>query len=389
MLVTIIGAGIGGLSAAIAIERVGHKVTVCERAPALHEVGAGIALWPNAFLALDRIGVGKQVRDVAGPAVDALLRRRDGRVLQRLPAGEIQARYGAPFVTLHRAELQAALAVAFGHERILLDHELMSHQSDVDGVHAIFTNGEVLESDMLIGADGLRSIVRSGMLKDGPPRYRGDTAWRAVVERPPDVSPDEPAFETISGGLRFGATPLSLGRMQWFAGDLRPAGEADGPDVIADLLAMFGDWHNPIPQLLAATTHSVIRTDVHDRPPPRQLVAGRAALIGDAAHPMGPDLGQGACLAIEDADTLATTLREARDVPAALARWEAERLRRVRKVARRVSMIGALARTRNPVVEAVRDWTTALAPQPIAWGQIDAVVGRSDPGTTRPLPTPA
>lgn len=384
MLVTIIGAGIGGLSAAIALERLGHEVTVCERAPALDEVGAGIALWPNAFLALDRIGIGGRVRDVAGPAVDGLLRRPDGKVLQRLAAGDIHARYGGPFVTLHRAELQGLLADAFGRDRILLDHELMSHQSDVDGVHAIFTNGEVLESDVLVGADGIRSIVRSGMLKDGPPRYRGDTAWRAIVERPADVPEDEPGFETVGGALRFGSTPLSGGRTQWFAGDVRPPGEVDGPGVLEELLVLFGGWHEPIPQLLRATAGPIIRTDIHDRPPPRQLVAGRVALIGDAAHPMGPDLGQGACLAIEDADSLATAMRDTRDVSRTLADWEAARLPRVRKVVRRVAMIGALARTKNPVVEAVRDWSTSLAPQPVAWRQVDSVVGprlarRGDP----------
>jgi len=376
MVVIVIGAGIGGLSAALALERLGVEAVVCERAPVLEEIGAGVALWPHALHALDRIGVGASIRALAGPAVDAQMRRPDGKVLQHLAATELVERWGAPFLTIHRAELQLALADAYGRDRIRLDHELLSHQADVDGVHAVFANGEVIEGEAVVGADGIRSRVRAGLLKDGPPRYRGDTAWRAVVVRPPGFAVDLPGFETIGQGRRFGATPMSGGRIQWFAGDACPAGGVDGPAPRDELMAMFGTWHDPIPELIQATPISLIRTDLYDRPPARRLADGRVALLGDAAHPMGPDLALGAGLAIEDGEALARAVARHSDVASAFRAYEQARLPRVRRIARRVALIGAAARSRKPFIERVRDGSMALVPQRVARRQLDSIVGR-------------
>lgn len=374
--VIIIGAGIGGLAAALALERAGVDVEVHERAPELTEVGAGLALWPNGLRALDAIGLGAAVRALGGPDVCATMRAPDGRVLQRIDTRTVRARHGDPMITVHRAELLHVLLEAFGRDRVWAGRELAGIEQTGDVVHAVFCDGTRVRGAGLIGADGVHSVVRTHLPGSPPARYRGDTSWRAVLAAGEVPVPLDEAFETVGRGLRFGATPMSNGRVQWFAGAVRPEGERDGEDVRGELVRLFAGWHDPVPALIAATRGPVIRTDIHDMPRCRVMAHGRVALLGDAAHAMGPDVGQGAGLALEDAEALGHGVAGNRDVPAALEAYERARRRRVRRVQRLVGNIGALARMEHPRLERLRDGLSAAAPRGALVWQLDQLVGR-------------
>jgi FAD-dependent urate hydroxylase len=382
--VVVIGGGIGGLAAALALDRAGIAVEVYERAPELNEVGAGIGLWPNALRALDRIGVGEDIRALAVTDADGGLRSASGRVLVHMPGEDLHQRYGAPTTGILRSELQLLMARRFGVERLHLGHEFVGVEQDGHEVRAHFANGATAAGRVLVGADGLHSAVRQELFADGPPRYRGDTAWRGLAPTPPDLEPMRDLFETFGVGSRFGVFPLHGGRIMWFVSALRPAGERDGPDVLDELRASFADWHAPIPRILeVAEPASILRNDIYDRPFTSRWVVGRVALLGDAAHPMGPDLGQGACQAIEDAETLALALARTGEPERALALYQHVRVARVRMVSRIVAATGWLASRRSAAVCTVRDAVMGATPAFAARRQLDLLAGWDPPERLR------
>jgi FAD-dependent urate hydroxylase len=378
--VAIIGAGIGGLTAAIALDRQGIPVEVYERAPQLNEVGAGIGLWPNAIRVLDRLGVGGHVRALAVPGTSASARTAAGRRLFGMPEDVLHRRYHAPTTAIMRADLQLHLAREYGMERIRLGHEFTGCAQAGDRIDVRFANGESTTAGLLVGADGVWSTVRADVFDDGPPTYRGDTAWRGLASLTADLEPFDDVFETFGRGARFGAFPLSGDRVMWFAGAVARAGEKDGPDPRQELRERFANWHDPIPRLLELSDpERILRNDIYDRPVPRTWSRGRVVLLGDAAHPMGPDLGQGACQAIEDGETLALAVAHHDEVTEALAAYEKVRAPRVRSVARVVGLTGWAAGLRGPVACRVRDQVMAATPSAVRRRQMDAVAGWNPP----------
>lgn len=378
--VLVIGGGIGGLATGLALDRDDIDVQVFERAPRLQEVGAGIGLWPNAIRALDRLAVGEAIRKLAVPGTSASARTADGTVLVRTSETLLHHHFGAPTTGIMRAELQMALVEAFGADRISLGREFTHYEEDARGVTAHFADGTSARGRALIGADGLRSAVRGQLLADGPPRYRGDTAWRGLAPVPDDLRPLTEVFETLGCGRRMGLFPLADDRVLWFASANRPEGEQDGPDVLDELRRLFAGWHHPIPRILeVAEPDRIVRTDIYDRPVAHTWITPRIALLGDAAHPMGPDLGQGACLAIEDADVLGRALATTSDTATALTRYQRIRRPRVVKVARFVALTGWMARLTNPTACRLRDGVLGLTPPLAVRAQLTALAGWDPP----------
>lgn len=372
--IAIAGGGIGGLAAAIALDHAGFDVTVYEQAPAIESVGAGIALWPNATRVLDRLGIGPMVRKRAVPW-HGTLRSADGRILLRQPATVLHERYHAPTVALPRSILQAALLEHVGADRVRLGKVCVGYRQRGERVDVSFADGTTTQADVLVGADGVRSAVRREMLDDGPARYRGDTAWRAIIDVPDDLRPLRVGFETFGRGARFGMVPGHGDTALWFASDDRPEHERDGADVRERLLATYATWHDPIPRFLAATEPSaIVRSNIYHRRVTDRWVDGRVALLGDAAHPMGPDGGQGACQAIEDAAALADALAGTANVTDGLLTYQRTRYPRVARVARTVEMMGRLGRMRHPLLCAVRDRGLAATPQRLVVRQLDSIV---------------
>ncbi|MGW4898582.1 FAD-dependent oxidoreductase [Kitasatospora sp. NPDC004240] len=376
----VVGAGIGGLTAAIALRRRRWRVTVCERAPEPPTTGAGIGLAPNARRALATVGI--DAARVAGDAVPTTmgLRRSDGLWLTRAATAEMAARYGTAPIAVPRPALTAALAAVLPPE-VLRYGTAVTAVDDAAGHPTVRTAaGEDLPADLVVAADGIHSPLRRACFPTHPGlHYIGETAWRTIVDAPDLRIPA--MSETWGRGERFGVTPLSDGRFYLYATAVVPAGTRSA-DPRAELRLRFGAWHDPIPALLERVGRldpaDVLQNDLHDlaAPLPR-LHHGRIAWLGDAAHAMAPNLGQGGCQAIEDAVILAHLLPagdggEAPDaVPAALTAYTAARRDRTEAVRVRARRVGRLGVLRNPLAAAARDLALRATPARLSLRMMD------------------
>lgn len=352
--VRILGGGIGGLTAALALHQRGIDCEVHERAPALAEIGAGLGVWPNALAVFDLLGIGDKVRSLSGAWEVAGLRRADGRYLQRYGPAEMAARLGEPTIGVHRGELQALLVNELPDGILHLGQESVSVKDAGGPVQVRFTDGTALDAVAVIGADGRRSRVRAALFGDRPLHRCRLVGWRGTVQEPAGAGWGRKIGETWSGKERFGILPISGGRVTWYA--VAPSVLAEGGRD--ELLARFGHLHEPIPALIEATPdESIWRDQIDDLFPMRRWVKGRVALLGDAAHPMTPELGQGACHAVLDAWAIAAALVEHRDPVVAFERYQRAR----RRSAARMVMIargttataGSGGRLGNAMAEAV------------------------------------
>ena len=381
--VTVAGAGIGGLTAAIALRRAGFEVAVFERAAELREVGAGLLLAANAQKALGKLGLAEAVARLGTPASAGEIRSWRGKVLASIPAAELEKKVGAPSAAVHRADLQALLVREVGEDALRLGFEVEGFEQDESGVTVFLAGGGEERADILVGADGLRSRVRAELLGSEEPRYAGYISWRAVAEPKEELLPWGRGFESWGRGTRFGCAHIGKGSVYWFATANAPEGARDGHQggpagTKATLLRHFEIWHSPVRELIEATEEgAILRTDIYDREPLGESWGeGAVTLLGDAAHPMTPNLGQGACQAIEDAVVLARCLVEERASAAgALRRYERLRSARVAMVVRRSRRVGMVGQVANPLLCRLRDRALALIPPKAQLRQLEELVG--------------
>lgn len=353
MKILAIGGGIGGLSAGIALRQAGFDVELFERAPAIREVGAGISIWPNAIRVLDAIGAGERVRALGVAQGDGRLMTWSGRTLIDLSMSDIERACGAPVLMLHRASLVEALRASFDG-RVHLGHELVGVDQDDERVTARFANGVVSSGDVLIGADGLRSAVRAHVFPDARIVYAGYTGLRAIVAPVDGVAQTS---ETWGRGARFGLIPLADGRLYWFGCWNAPADEVlSSHERHERALRTFAGWHAPIESVIRATDPSaILHDDVRELVELPTWTLGRIALLGDAAHAMTPNLGQGGCAAIEDAYVLARCLERRRHVRDALDLYVRLRRARVAGIVRDSRAFGFFGQLENGLARSVRD----------------------------------
>ncbi|MDX8146470.1 FAD-dependent monooxygenase [Lentzea sp. BCCO 10_0061] len=331
MKAIVVGGGIGGLAAAVSLRRVGWEVVVHERAAAFGEIGAGVGVMPNALRALKWMGVADEVRRLGTPRVSGGVRAVDGRWLVHLPdVGQEKV------IAMHRADLHGVLLRALPSEILRTDTEV--------------TSADDLDADLVVAADGINSRLRAELLPDAPgPVYAGATAWRGVAPGPCDL----PLSQTLGPGGEAGVLPLGDGRVCWYVAVVAPA-QAD-----LDPVSLFADWHDPLPHLIVSTA-DVIRHDIYELPLLPTFVKGRVALLGDAAHAMTPYLGQGACMALEDAVTLAS-------VDGDLARYDALRRPRSQSVWKGSRMAGRFGiEVRSPIALALRNFAFRVVPSSLA-----------------------
>ena len=384
----VIGAGIGGLAVAAGLCAAGWDVTACERAGSLEPIGVALALAPNGLRALDAIGAGDALRALAVPQ-ELGIRRCDGRWLMRSTSGRmVSDRFGDPVILLPRAAVIDALAARVPGGVLSLATEVTSVESGGKAAARVATTAGELDADLVVAADGIGSASRSALFPGHPGlRYAGFTTWRLLTG---PVTGQVPMAESWGRGTVFGVMPLSGGRVYCYAAAPADPGARAG-DELSELVRLFGRWHEPIPGLLAITRpQDVLRHDVAELAAPLpSFHRGRAALLGDAAHPMTPNLGQGACQALEDAAVIswlaAGTGPDA--VTGMLARYTAARLPRTTDVVRWSRRAATMTTWASPPAVAFRNTvarlTGRLAPGAALRG-LAAIYGWQPPGAARP-----
>lgn len=375
--VIIIGGGIGGLCAAIALRQAGFEARVYERTQEMGEIGAGISLWANAVKALNKIGLDEAVLAVSVPGKRGEIRTWNGKMLSDIESARLVKQYGAAHIAVHRADLQAVLLKALGEGALTLGAKCTGFEQSASGVRAWFEGGREVQGRGLIGADGLNSIVRAQLFGPEAPRYSGYTSWRGVTKFESELFPVGLGVEAWGRGQRFGITHISEGRVYWFATKNAPAKGQDKPGTVKQkLLSMFKGWQAPIEAIIEATAEeAILRTDIQDRKPRLRWTEGRVTLLGDAAHPMTPNLGQGACQAIEDAVVLAECLRQESDLEAALQQYEKRRIPRTGKVVRQARQLGQIGQLENPLLCWGRNKVMKFTPNSLAAKQLGWIVG--------------
>lgn len=356
--VTIVGGGIAGLTAAVAFARDGHDVQVLEARDDT-TAGAGISLWPNALAALDVIGAGDAVRSAGGSVVAGAMRWRDGRWVRRPDVDRLVDALGEPLVVVERSILQDVLTSLLPPGTVRFGESV--------------TVSTPLDGDLIVGADGIGSALATELNGPLPRTYVGYTAWRGVADATFD---QRLAGEVFGPGTQFGLVPLGAERTYWFATAQLPEGTrfADEAEYVRELVE---GWADPLPALVAATDPSnLLRNDLYDRPSATIIHRGRVVLIGDAAHPMRPHLGQGGCQAIEDAVTLADCVRVCENIERATVRYAGLRRSRTRAVTRESALIGRVVNGRPASVWGALIRASVVVPDRVVRAHLATIASR-------------
>jgi 2-polyprenyl-6-methoxyphenol hydroxylase-like FAD-dependent oxidoreductase len=364
--VIIIGGGIGGMTAAIGLQQHGIPVAIHERQPELMELGTGVGIQRVARQGIAMLGLEDALRSIESDRYDALvhLSYKDGRTLAAIP-------WHRAVAAVHRGELLEILKRALGDRSVVrCSSECVGFEQDADGVTARFADGSDDRGIALVGADGLRSVIRSQVVNDGRPRHWGWTVWRGMPEYTHPSLPSDKAHQILGPATVFGMYPVRS-RLFWYAGAMRPEGFGDPPGGRKrDLLDIFGGWPEGVPEVIGATPEEIIdRQDVYDRDPVSRWSDRRVTLLGDAAHPTMPSLGQGAGMAIEDGAVVgrelaaADALDAAGAVEAALGRYEEARIPRTAGIVKRSRRMSRVNSLKRPRAVALREKVQSSLPQ--------------------------
>jgi FAD-dependent urate hydroxylase len=370
--VIITGAGIGGLTAGIALRRAGCEVEIYDRVRELRPIGAGISLWSNGAKVLTYLGLGEQLAAIGGTMNQMAYHHKTGPQLNKISLLPLIEAVGQRPYPVARRDLQNLLLAAYGDE-IQLDHKCIGVEEDGTGVRVFFENGHQAEGNVLIAADGIRSTVRKyvlGEATDIEPKYAGYVNWNGLVAASPDLVPDQTWTIYVGDHQRaymmpIGGAPLrgSLRDRLYFFFDVPlPKGTPCNPENFkTELQEYFQGWAQPVQTLIDRLNPcDVARIEIHDAGPFNRYVRGRVALLGDSAHATCPDMGQGGCLALEDALVIADHLVNTHaGVERALKRYEAERLIRANAIVQKARKRAEQIHGKDPAI--TQQWYQQLA----------------------------
>lgn len=361
--ISVIGGGIGGLCAALALQRTGFQVTVYEKTNHLSSAGAGIGLGPNAVKALIHLGLKEQINKHCNALNRFTIQSQRGTILSDINFAKLASKSGVGNAAIHRAELHKILRESLDAGTIQLDKKCIDVIQDEHGVTLHFDDGDSIRTDLVIAADGIHSTIRKKLLPHSSIRYSGYTCWRSVV--PYDYGDQKHRSSEIWGQEgRFGYIPLSQGQVYWFACINSEANDPVRSAYTADhLLRVFNNFPYPVKKLLqAASNNRLIHNDIYDIQPLQQFAFGRIVLLGDAAHATTPNMGQGAGQAMEDAVVLGQCMQLESNFNDALQLYEQRRLQRTRKIIEKSRQIGSVSQWSHPALIQLRDQLLKLVP---------------------------
>ncbi|WP_276485139.1 FAD-dependent monooxygenase [Paraflavitalea pollutisoli] len=379
MKVIIVGAGIGGLTTAIALQLRGIAYEIYDGAPGNRPLGAGITLGVNAMRVYERLGVATAIQQVAMLPTYLNICTNSGTVLQSIRNAAMEGHYGTGTYGIHRATLQ----------QILLDHvdqpvqwgkRCLSIIEGTDHVAVHFSDGSEAKANIVIGADGIRSAVRESHIETGRYRYSGQTCWRAIV--PIDLPAKElvtasEVWSNKGGGLRAMYMQVGPKQVYWWMTVGRPEGSQWVPDqALAFIREQLRDFHDYMPQVLEALRPEyLIHGDLHDLAPLRSWYRGRVVLVGDAAHATTPNIGQGAGQAIEDAWVLAHSLAITENYSSAFERYQQVRIKRAQKIVDVSWQLGQLTNWKGRLLTSLRNGLMRSVPERMMERQLKYMFG--------------
>ena len=369
----ILGGGIAGLTTAIALKNVGIEAVVIEAASEIKPVGAGLALAANAMMALRQIGVADLVIPEGRELKAFSIYDQKGKLITRTDTDPAHSRFGISNFTIHRADLHRVLLALLDPRNVRTGMRSMDFREDSEGYLIRFERGEQIRAKYLIVAEGIHSALRRKILPDAKTRFSGYTCWRGVMDN--SALSIRETSETWGKNGRFGVTPLSKNQVYWYACINAPVPNSSLKKYTkADLEANFEDFHYPIPEILAGTKpDQIIWNDILDLEPLSQFAFGNTVLIGDAAHATTPNMGQGACMAIEDAAILASCLNRNSNPAQAFREFEKRRLPRTLQIVNDSWRIGKIAQLENGLLMSLRNSFFRMIPKRMTQQQLEAL----------------
>ncbi|WP_174184053.1 FAD-dependent monooxygenase [Nocardia barduliensis] len=391
--VVVLGAGIGGLTTAAALRHAGFGVELYEAGPQLRAQGFGLSVQANGINALRTLGLGidEQLLELGGRVETFRFCNPDGSPIRVLPVHRLDAQLGAPAVALHRTDLHDVLLRAIGDTPTFVGAQATRFVDDGEHVRVEFADGRIAEGDLLVAADGIHSVVRAQLHGRAEPRPGNFVCWLACIPfEHPNVARGLSAH-FWGTGMRFGIHDIGHGRVYWWGTKTLPAEEAaNWQGGKEDLLRLYADWAPEVRACIEQTDESaILAVPAQDRPPLPQWGRGRVTLLGDAAHPMLPSLGQGANAAIEDAVVLASVLRNCLDPVAGLRRYEKLRAERTAMFVNGSASLAKIEQTTDPRLVRVRDTYFRHAPTEFFLRELGKPMSFPPPdGPTARLPRP-
>lgn len=363
MKAIVIGGGIGGMSTAIALEKMGYETAVFEAVKEIKPVGAAISIWPNGVKCLNALGMKASLRALGGNMTYMAYNDfATGTTLTRFSMAPLVQQVGEYPYPVARAELQAMLIDTYGRSRVNVGKRVIQVEQNENGVIATFDDNSQASGDFLIAADGTHSVIRQYVLGETlERRYAGYVNWNGLVETDESIAPANQWTTFVGEGKRVSLMPVSGNRFYFFFDVPLPKGLAEDRSTVKnDLRGYFSGWAEPVQKLIAAINPDTTnRVEIHDIEPFSRFVKGRIALLGDAAHSTTPDIGQGGCAAMEDAIVLASTLAaHSLGIEDALLRYQARRAERVKDLVLKARKRNDVTHAKNPAITA--EWYRSL-----------------------------
>lgn len=351
--IIVIGGGIGGAATALALHCKGFESVVYERVKELKEVGAGIALWANATHVLKNLGLLESALHIGVLISNYQFNSQSGKELVNVRVDGFEL----PAIGIHRADLQQLLISKLPQKQLILGETFERLQLNENKVSARFASGLTIEGDALIGADGLKSRVRTELFVEQQPIYRNYTTWRGLTLHVPNTYQPGYIREFLGRGKGFGFMMVGKNRMYWYAAALAPENQPDAAvGRKKELENMFQDWFPSISELIAATDEAdIIKTNLYDRVPALPWSKQNVTLLGDAAHPTLPTLGQGACMALEDALVITNCLLEYSEPAVAFCKYESLRFPRTKSIVKQSLRSAQMGKLQHPIQVALRE----------------------------------
>lgn len=371
MKIAIIGGGIGGLCAAVTLQKQGLSVQVFEASSTFQPVGAGIGIGSNALQALMEIGVGEDVITNGHVLHTQVFQDQYGKSLNTIDFTVLKKLYGQENITIHRADLHRSFLKALKPNTLHFNKKCISVDQNNTQVTIHFDNDTTVTADLLIVADGINSSIRQQFVPGSIPRFAGYTCWRGITENKGRVD-EYTSTELWSTKGRFGMAPMKNGLVYWFACINTPARNSQFQNLSSQEIGELFDHFPEVVQDIITTTNleDILHHDISDIKPLRQFVFGRVVLLGDAAHATTPNMGQGAGQAIEDAIVLGNGFKQFEHVDKVLAFYEEKRVTRTAKVIRLSRQIGAAAQIQSQPLAATRDFLFPFIPSKFLMGRL-------------------